>query len=474
MEGKSQSSTHGEEFSRVLSKKDIFVLAFGAMVGWGWIIQSGYWIDEGGVTGSILAFVLGGSMVAVVGLVYGELASAMPFVGGEHVYSMRALGPLGSFVCTWSLILGYVGVVVFEVVALPSALAYIVPNFNAIPLYTVAGETVYGTWVLVGGTGAIVMTYLNYRGVRPAAQFQSILTLVISLAGVTLAIGAVANGQAPQTPPFAGAGMAGVFTVAIMTPFMFVGFDVIPQAAGEADVSPKFLGLFIAVSVSVAAAFYILVIWASGQAMPGPALVESPLPAAAAMEALFDSALVGRIMALAGLAGIMTSWNAFMLGASRATYALAESGMLPSSLAAVHPEYETPSVALGLIGGLSMFSPLFGEQMLVWIVNAGGLGIVVAWVLVVVSFFVLRYREPEMDRPLELPFGYGVGAVALGLTLFFVTLYLPGSASALSWPFEWGIVLVWVVLGAGMYACSDGEVSDNAATPESGPELLDD
>ncbi|WP_247010051.1 APC family permease [Halorientalis litorea] len=442
------------EFSRVLSKRDMFVLAFGAMVGWGWIIQSGYWIDEGGVTGSVLAFVLGAFMVAVVGLIYGELASAMPFVGGEHVYSMRALGPIGSFVCTWSLILGYVGVVVFEVVAFPSALAYVVPGFNAFPLWTVAGQTVYGTWVLVGSVGALVMTYLNYRGVQPAAQFQTILTLVIGLAGVTLAIGAVANGQSPSTPPFADAGMAGVLTVAIMTPFMFVGFDVIPQAAGEADVSERTLGLLIVIAVSVAALFYILVIWASGQALPGSALVESSLPAASAMEALFSSALVGRIMALAGIAGILTSWNSFLLGGSRAIYALAESSMLPETLATINPETNTPSRALALVGGLSVFAPLFGEQMLIWIVNAGGLGIIVAWLMVVVSFLVLRVREPEMDRPLKLPAGRAVGVLGLVLTLGFTGMYLPGAPSALQWPFEWGIVLLWVLLGAGLVAQS--------------------
>jgi amino acid transporter len=438
------------EFSRVLSKRDVFVLAFGAMVGWGWIIQSGYWIDQGGVTGSIVAFVLGAFMVAVVGLIYGELASAMPFVGGEHVYSMRALGPIGSFICTWSLILGYVGVVVFEVVAFPSALAYVVPGFNAIPLWSIAGQTVYGTWVLVGSVGAVVMTYLNYRGVQPAAQFQTILTLVIGLAGITLAIGAVANGHTTSTPPFADSGLAGVLTVAIMTPFMFVGFDVIPQAAGEADVSERVLGLLIVVSVSVAALFYILVIWASGRALPGAVLVESSLPAAAAMEALFSSALIGKIMALAGIAGILTSWNSFLLGGSRAIYALAESGMLPETLATVNETTDTPSRALALIGGLSVFAPLFGEQMLVWIVNAGGLGIVVAWVMVVISFLVLRVREPEMDRPLKLPAGKAVGVLALALTLVFTGMYLPGAPSALQWPFEWGIVLLWVLLGAGL------------------------
>ncbi|MGB9958734.1 APC family permease (plasmid) [Haloferax prahovense] len=443
------------KFERVLTKRDIFVLAFGAMIGWGWIIQSGYWINVGGVTGSLFAFMLGGTMVAVVGLIYGELASAMPFVGGEHVYSMRALGPIGSFVCTWALILGYVGVVVFEVIALPSALAYIVPGFNAIQLWTIAGEPVYLTWVLVGGVSAIVMTYLNYRGVRPAAQFQTLLTLVIALAGITLIIGAVANGTTPSSPPFGGIGLTGVFTVAIMTPFMFVGFDVIPQAAGEADIDPKTLGLLIPLAVGFATLFYIAVIWASGQSMPGAALVESSLPASAAMETLFSSVLIGRIMALAGIAGILTSWNSFMLGASRAIYALAESGMLPEKLGVVHPEHNTPTNALLLIGVLSVFSPLFGRQMLIWIVNAAGLGLVFAWVLVVISFLLLRRREPEMDRPLKLPYGRAVGAVALVMTLFFLGLYLPGAPSALSWPYEWGLLLFWVALGVGLYAFSE-------------------
>ena len=453
------------KFSRVLTRRDVFVLAFGAMVGWGWIIQSGYWINEGGVTGSILAFVLGSFMVAVVGLIYGELASSMPFVGGEHVYSMRALGPIGSFICTWSLILGYVGVVVFEVVAFPSALAYVVPGFNAIPLWSIAGQTVYGTWVLVGGVGAIVMTYLNYKGVQPAAQFQTILTLVIGLAGLTLAIGAVANGHSTSTPPFADSGMAGVLTVAIMTPFMFVGFDVIPQAAGEADVSERTLGLLIVASVSVAALFYILVIWASGRALAGSVLVESPLPAAAAMEALFSSATIGKIMALAGIAGILTSWNSFLLGGSRAIYALAESGMLPETLATVNPETNTPSRALALIGGLSALSPLFGKQMLIWIVNAGGFGIVIAWVMVVISFLVLRVREPEMNRPLKIPGGKAVGVLGLGLTLGFTAMYLPGAPSALQWPFEWGIILLWVVLGIGLV--SQSRLSSGASQVES-------
>jgi len=450
---------------KVLSKRETLVLAFGAMIGWGWIILSGTWIDQAGPLGAIAAFVIGGVMVGVVATIYGELASAMPFVGGEHVYSLRALGSTGSFVCTWAIVFGYVAVAAFEAVALPSALAYIIPGFNAIELWTVAGEPVYGTWVLVGIAGTIVITYLNYLGIRPAAQFQAILTIVIALAGVVLATGAVTSGQSSPDPAFT-AGIAGVFSVVLMTPFMFVGFDVIPQSAEEADIPPRTLGILIVVAVSLAAVFYIAVIWGASRALPGAALVDSPLPAAAALAALFDSVLVGRIMAVAGVAGILTSWNAFIIGGSRALFALSESGMLPEWLSRVHPEHKTPANALMLVGAAAALAPLFGEGMLTWVVNAGGFGIVVAWFLVVVSFLVLRFREPEMDRPYNVPAGRIVGVVALGLTGLFILLYLPGGPSALGWPYEWGIVFAWSALGVVLYAFS-GDSSGGTESMES-------
>lgn len=445
--------------AKTLSSKEVLILSFGAMIGWGWIILAGEWISEGGPLGAISAFVFGGIVVGVVAVLYSELASAMPLVGGEHVYSLRALGPIGSFICTWSIIFGYVTVAAFEAVALPSAMAFIVPGFNAIPLWSVAGEPVYGTWILVGIAGTVAMTYLNYIGIRPAAQFQIIMTTIIAFAGIVLIAGAIWNGQPSPDPSFT-AGTAGIFTVVLMVPFMFVGFDVIPQSAEEADVPPRLLGMLLILSVAMAALFYIAVIWGSSRALPGAELVESPLPAAEAMAVVYNSQMMGQLMALAGIAGILTSWNAFIIGGSRAMFALSESGMLPTPLSKVHPEYNTPSNAILLIGGLSILAPLFGEQMLTWIVNAGGLGIVTAWFFVAISFLVLRYREPEMNRPYKAPAGYLVGTIGLIATAVFVYLYLPGGESELLWPYEWLIVIAWVAVGIILYAASGGETTE--------------
>ncbi|ELY45089.1 APC family permease [Natronorubrum sulfidifaciens] len=467
------SETTQSGLEKALSSKEMLILSFGAMIGWGWIILAGDWINEGGPMGAITAFVAGGIVVGVVAIIYSELASSMPLVGGEHVYSLRALGPIGSFVCTWAIIFGYVTVAAFEAVALPSAMAFIVPGFDAIPLWNVAGEPVYATWIIVGVLGTIGITYLNYIGIRIAAQFQIIMTVVIAFAGLVLIAGAVTSGQPSPDPSF-GAGTAGIFAVVLMTPFMFVGFDVIPQSAEEADIPARTLGLLIMLSVGMAALFYMAVIWGSSRALPGAELVDSSLPAAQAMEVLFDSTVAGQLMALAGIAGIMTSWNAFIIGGSRALFALAESGMIPEWLGKVHPEYNTPSNAILFIGGLSVIAPFFGEQMLTWIVNAGGLGIVIAWFLVVVSFLVLRYREPEMERPYKVPAGPVIGIVAFVATAIFITLYLPGGQSALVWPYEWLIVLGWCILGVVFYALSGEKSVETSEEVVQRIEALDD
>ena len=135
------------------------------------------------------------------------------------------------------------------------------------------------------------------------------------------------------------------------------------------------------------------------------------------------------------------------LGASRLLYAMAASGMVPSWFAKVHPRYRTPSNAVLFIGALSVLSPLFGRQMLVWLVDAGGISIVVAFLLVAVTFLVLRNIEPDMERPFRVSLGRPVGVAAALLTLGLGVLYLPGMPAALVWPYEWLILGAWWLAG---------------------------
>jgi len=443
------ASSSQSSFLRVLGRSDVIALAFGAMIGWSWVVLTGTWILSAGTAGAVLAFLIGGAAILLVGLTYAELASALPFAGGEHVYSHRALGRSASFVCTWAIILGYVSVIAFEAVALPTVLSSLIPGLDIGYLWQIAGWDVYFTWVLVGIGGAVLMTTLNVIGVKVVAVVQTIVVVLILLVGGAFVTGATATGSVNNLQPLFVDGVGGIATVLVMVPFMFVGFDIIPQAAEEIDLPFRDIGTALILSVFMAIVWYSLIILGVGLVQE-PAMLAAEVVTAEANAVIYGG--FGRtLLLLTGLAGIMTSWNALIVGASRAIYAMACAGMLPAFLGRLHHRYHTPANAIILIGALSIISPFFGRPALVWLVNAGGLGIVIAYVMVAWSFLALRNKEPELPRPYRAPGGNFTGYIAVILSVALVFLYLPGSPSALTWPNEWGIILAWVILGAVFY-----------------------
>lgn len=433
--------------NKVLSRMDVIFLAFGAMIGWGWVVLSGTWINSAGTFGAMLAFVGGGILVIFVGLTYAELTSAMPTNGGELSYVLRGIGPKAAFVASWAIALGYISVVAFEAVALPTVVEYIFPNYKVGYMYSITDYDIYLSWVLVGAIASIFVTAINYIGVKSAAKLQMILTITIALIGVMLIFGAGFNGDFAKADPLFSGGAAGIITVLVMTPFLFVGFDVIPQASAEMNVPPKSIGKLLIFSVVLAVAFYIAVIFAVGIALDKNVLAESVLPTADAMGAVFGSDIFAKILILGGVAGILTSWNAFIVGGSRVIYSMAEKKMIPAWFAKVHPKYKTPTNAILFIGGFATFSPLLGRPMLVWLVDAGGLAIVITYLLVAIAFIQLRKNEPNMERPFRAGKSNVVGWVSVLLSVGFILMYFPGMPAALVWPYEWIIFAGWWAVG---------------------------
>ena len=236
------------DFDKVFSAWDILVIAFGAMIGWGWVVSSGGWIEAGGVVGAAIAFGIGGIMIFFVGLTYAELTAAMPQCGGEHVFSYRAMGANGSFICTWGIILGYIGVACFEACAFPTILTYLWPGFLKGYLYTVAGFDIYASWLAVAIILAFLIMVINILGAKTAAVLQTVLTVIIGGAGILLIAASVINGNIDNLNGQMFVGTTGgsmiknILSVAVVTPFYFIGFDVIPQAAEEINVPLKKIG----------------------------------------------------------------------------------------------------------------------------------------------------------------------------------------------------------------------------------------
>src|SRR5699024_263074 len=126
-------------------------------------------------------------------------------------------------------------------------------------------------------------------------------------------------------------------------------------------------------------------------------------------------------------------------------------GMLPKQLWELNAKYDDHFDAILLLGAFSTVAPLLGRPALEWLVDAGGIGLVVAWLMVSVSFLVLRKKEPNMIRPFRLKFGRAIGWAAVIMGIGVAILYMPGMPSALIWPYEWVLVGVWAVLGVLFY-----------------------
>ena len=450
------------EFNKVLNAWDILVIAFGAMIGWGWVVSTGGWIEKGGVIGAALGFVIGGIMIFFVGLTYAELTAAMPQCGGEHVFSYRAMGATGSFICTWMIVLGYVSVACFEACAFPTIITYLWPGFLKGYMYTVAGFDIYASWLITAIVIAFLIMMINIIGAKTAAILQTVLTCIIGGAGILLIVASVINGTVDNLDgqifagTTAGVNIKAIIGVAAMSPFYFIGFDVIPQAAEEINVPPKKIGNILILSVVLAVIFYAFVIIAVGFVMnPGDIIASQEatgLVTADAMAAAFNTKIMAKVIIVGGMCGIITSWNSFMIGGSRAMYSMAESYMIPKMFSKLHPKHKTPINALILIGVLTMLAPFAGRVMMVWICDAGNFGCCMAYCMVSLSFLILRKKEPDMPRPYKVKHYKFVGTMAVLMSGFMVCMYcIPGSGGNLILP-EWGMVVAWSLLGVVFYA----------------------
>lgn len=452
------------KFKKVLSSLDVFVIAFGAMIGWSWVVNTGIWIETAGGVGAALAFVIGSVMILFVGLVYAELTTALPRCGGEHIFSYRALGKNGSYVCSWALLLAYIGVTAFEACAFPTVISYIVPGFLKGYLYTIAGFDVYTTWLLTGVAAALVVTYINFRGTKTAAGLQTVFVAMIAGSGILIIVTSILKGAPANLTSnafFKGGSLksiGGILTIAVMTPFLFMGFDVIPQASEEINIPHKKIGKIMIFSIVMALLFYSLIILAVAYAIPRDIMEASiastnGLVSADAVAHLLNSTAISKVIIIGGLAGIVTSWNSFLLGGSRLFYAMAESRMISSKFMLLHPKYNTPTHAIYLIGAISMIAPFFGRRMLVWITDAGSFAAVIAYLIVCISFVLLQRKEPELHRPYRIENPRFVGTMAIFFSCLFLLLYIVPfsfSQSALCWQ-EWIIVGIWAFAGIVLY-----------------------
>src|SRR5689334_15637080 len=147
--------------ARKLRATDYFALAFGTMVGVGWLVLMDDWLARGAPLGAALGFALGGLILLPVGYVYGQWVQRLPDAASEAAYTAEVFPPLVSFFTGWIMLLAYFIVCPWEAVALGKIAAYIFPSLDTFELYRVAGQPVFLPRLVLGIALTLLLGTIN-------------------------------------------------------------------------------------------------------------------------------------------------------------------------------------------------------------------------------------------------------------------------------------------------------------------------
>ncbi len=455
-----------KSLSRSLGAVQLTLLGLGAIIGTGIFVLTAAAAQKAG-PGMMWSFVIAGSVCAVAALCYSELAAMLPVSGSAYTYTYAVCGELLAWMVGWALILEYavaasavsVGWSGYFMGLLKSWTGLSLPHaLSAGPAWTLDGwmphaDFAAGVINVPAIAVALAVTWLLVIGTTESARVNAAL-VAVKVAALTMFVivtvpGIKAEHFAPFTPngwfgPQGTTGM-GVFGAAASIFFAYVGFDAVSTAAEETRNPQRNVPIALIGTLAICTVFYLLVaagaIGATGAqpvtgdggmpVQPGSAEFTAQCSALAAAgqqplvcsnEALahvlraINHSVLGDIMGFAANLALPSVILMMLYGQTRIFFVMARDGLLPDSLAEVHPKWKTPH-RMTIITGIfvAAAAALLPVGQLVDVSNAGTL---FAFLLVAVSVMVLRVRDPHRHRPFRTPGVWVVAPLAIGGCIF--------------------------------------------------------
>jgi APA family basic amino acid/polyamine antiporter len=366
--------------------------------------------ETGSVGAIALVWILGGVITLCGALTIAELAAAFPRAGGIYVYLREAYGPLAAFLFGWSWFF------IRSAASAGTALVFVAYLGTFVPLDELGQRAAaVGLIVLVGAA--------NYRSVRLGAAIQDASTVakvlaILVAAAAIFALGEARGGALAGPITFAPAGMGGIGVALVAALFAYDGWIAATLIAGEVRDPGRSLPRALTWGAIVIVATYLAINAAYLYALP---LADLAASKAVAVDAVTRVAGAGGAALIAALVMLSTfgGLNAGLMTGPRVYYAMAEDGLFFRRVAAVHPRFGTPHVAVVLLVVLTVLNA--SVRTFEQLAEAFVLLLYPFLALTVAAVFVLRRRRPDLVRPYRttgypiVPAIFLVGTVAMML-----------------------------------------------------------
>jgi APA family basic amino acid/polyamine antiporter len=438
------------QLARKLRLADYFTLAWGTMVGVGWLVVMDDWLLRGGALGALLGFAIGGTLLFPIGWVYGRLVAAMPDAAGEIAYTAAAFSRPVSFSTGWLMMLAYFIVCPWEAVAVGRIAGYILPSLDSLEIYRIAGRPVYLPHLVIGLALTALLATLNYRGVRLSATFQnwtSFGTLALFAVFVTLG---VSKGSPRNFPPlFTHAPLVSVVLMFQIVPYFMTGFESVSKAGEESTPDFRRQGFLKAIwmAVLVGIVFYTIAIAAVAFVAPWHELTGEKFMTAVAFQRAIGSRWIVNVILAAALLSLVKCFNGNFIAASRLLFAMGRRGLVEPRTGHIHPEHQTPSNAVLCIGVATAACMLLGDAILVPVTEVGSVACAIGWAATCAAYVSMGRSgtlpgQSKLSAAEWLVAGFGL-LVAVAMLLMKVVPAVPGHFTI----YEWLALGIWIALG---------------------------
>ncbi len=448
------------ELKRVLTKWGLTSLGIGAIIGGGIFTLTGIAAHNHAGPALAIAFVIAAIGCTFASLCYAEFSSILPVEGSAYAYSYGTVGEAFAWLIGWNLILEYMMGATTVAVAWSGYFEKLVHLFG-IELPVRLMNDPYTAGEKLGLDGPVpafnlaaflitwVVTSVLVKGIQESAKANNAI-VIIKLSVVLFVIIAGAfyikiDNWTPFIPPVqVGAdgvehfGWAGVRTAATVVFFAYIGFDAVSTQAGEAINPRKDVPFAIVASLVVCTVLYILVsLVLTGMVKYDTLDLKAPVAAAFADVGLPWAVFIITIAAVAGLTSVML---VMMLGQTRIFLGMAKDGLLPAFFKTVHPEFKTPWKSTILVGFIvSVVSALTPIDK---VSEMCSMGTLLAFAMISGAVLLLRYQQPDIERPYKAPLIWFVAPMGV-----FFNLYLMTQTQAATWR----AFLIWSTLGIIVY-----------------------
>jgi basic amino acid/polyamine antiporter, APA family len=470
---------------RALGPTNLITLGIGAIIGTGIFVITGTTAAQFAGPAIVISFVIAAVSCVFAGLCYAEFASMIPVAGSAYTYGYATLGEIFAWIIGWDLVLeyafgaatvasGWSGYLLSLLgdfgIKLPASLAgtrwdefiyynnhwelstLIIPKLKTLGVDPASLPHSFGVFNLFGFLAIMIATLILVIGIKESANFNSAIVIIkVCVLLVFIAIGGHYLVQHPElisanwhpfipssTGKFGEYGWSGMVRGAAIIFFAYIGFDAVSTAAQEAKNPERDMPLGILGSLAICTILYILVAGIlTGLVHYKNLNVRDALAVGIDVTGVRWGSLMVKVGALMGLSSTIV---VMLLGQSRVFFSMSRDGLLPNLFSAVHPRFRTPWISTLTVG--TFVAVLAASLPINVLTEMVSIGTLLAFVIVSAGVWIIRRRNPSLERPFRTPWVPFTPIMGILMSLGLMCTLARDT---------WIRLVVWLIIGMGIY-----------------------